>query len=551
VNKSQHFRNAADAFVEQLALDGVDTIFGNPGTTEYAVLDAICRHSGIDFILTLHEGVAVSAAGAYARGSGKVGVVELHAGPGLGNGLGMIYNAWASNTPLLVYVGQADQATQYLEPTLGGDLVAMARPVTKWAYEIQTAEEVPAVVRRALKVARTPPFGPVVLAFPMDLSERPCAAAAAASPAARLAVEPDPEAIAEAAALLLDATAPLLVPGDGVSRAGALVELTELAALLGAPISGGTMYETAFDPDCPLAGDRLPQGGREARAFLEQHDVILAVGTKVFTQLFPEPGDPAPSSRVIHIGLDQWELGKSQPSTIVFADERAALRRLLDALERQAGAETLTLWRKRRHAVTQRLRTARDAARAADTDPPAGTGMTGVSAIRRIAEVLPAETVVIDEGHTNSAAIHRYLPARPARFYRGRGGGIGEALPMAVGLKLARQEDPVVAFVGDGSALYSLTAIWTAARYGLPVIWVVLDNGTYQVLRQNADRRRGGRNGDLPYLGTDLSPAVDFLSVARSFGAEAERVSVHEEIGPAFERSLARSGPTLIDLVVQ
>jgi benzoylformate decarboxylase len=515
------------------------------------VLDAISRRTDIDFILALHEGVAVSAAGAYARGAGKVGVVELHAGPGLGNGLGMIYDAYYSNTPLVIYVGQADQSAQYLEPILGGDLVAMARPVTKWAYEIATAQEVPQVVRRALKVARTPPYGPVVLALPMDISEAPCVTPAVASPPVRLAVGPDPDAIAEAATLLLGASAPLLVPGDGIPRTGALAEVAELAELLGAPIRGGTMYETAFDPDSPLAGERLPVGGREARAALGPHDVIIAVGTKVFTQLFPEAGDPAPGSRLIHIGLDPWELGKSQPSTIVFADERAALRSLRAELEARADEETRALWRKRREEVAQRLRTAREAALEADARLPQGDVMSGTTAIRRIAEVLPRETVIIDEGHTNSAALHRYLPARPGRFYRGRGGGIGEALPMAVGLKLARPDDPVVAFVGDGSAMYSLTAIWTAARHHLPVVWVVLNNHTYQILRVNADRRRAGRNGGLPYLGTELDPAVDFLAVAEGFGATAVRVTSQDQIGPAFERALTRPGPTLIDLVVQ
>src|SRR5262245_44151982 len=198
----------ADAFIEQLIASGVRHVFGNPGTTEQPFLGRLWRYPELRFVTTLHESVAVCAAEGYARATGSVGVVELHAGPGLGNGLGMLYNAAEGRTPMVVYVGQSEQTGLYLEPTLSGDLVAMAHPVAKWAHEVRTVDEIPQIVRRALKVATTPPCGPVVLSIPMDLMDQPCSARVTPSAPIRTAVRPDPDAVTEAADVIARADAP-------------------------------------------------------------------------------------------------------------------------------------------------------------------------------------------------------------------------------------------------------------------------------------------------------------------------------------------------------
>ena len=323
----------ADAFIEQLIAGGVRYVFGNPGTTEEPFLGRLHRYSELRFVTTLHESVAVCAAEGYARASGSVGVVELHAGPGLGNGLGMLYNAAEGRTPLLVYVGQVEQSARYLEPTLGGDLVAMAHPLAKWAHEVLTAEEIPQIVRRALKVATTPPCGPVVLSVPMDLMEQPCAAAIAPALRIHTGVRPDPNAISEAADVIARADAPVILVGDGVARAGAIDDVDELARLLGAPVYGAFMTETCIDPDSPLNAGRLPsiEGSAAARA-LRPYDCVIAVGTKVLSQIFPVPGLPLGERDVVHVGLDTWELAKNQPSTVVFGDERESVHELTAAL---------------------------------------------------------------------------------------------------------------------------------------------------------------------------------------------------------------------------
>jgi benzoylformate decarboxylase len=543
--------SAAEAFVQQLAACGVRHVFGNPGTTEYAVLDAIQGRSDIDFMLTLHEGVAVSAAAGYARASGTPGVVELHAAPGLGNGVGMIYDAWAGQTPLVVYVGQADQAALYLEPTLAADLVAMARPVSKWAYEIRTPGEVPQVVRRAMKFALTPPYGPVVLSLPMDVSEAPCSGVVEAPSAVRTRVQGDPDAIGEAVRILLEASAPIVVPGDGVARSGALTEVAQLAELIGAPIRGGTMSETAVRPGHPLMADRLHYGGAEARSILAQHDVIVAIGTKVFTQLFPLPGDPAASRTAIHIGLDPWELGKSHASTLIHGDEQLVVRELTRRLVSERSEETARLWSKRRQVTEAEIAAARAASLRADQKGWDSSPMSSARAASEITEALPSDACIVDETNTAAGAFYRYFQPRPGRWFRARGGGIGEGLPMALGVKVARPDSPVVALVGDGSAMYSLTAFWTAVHHQIPVVWVILNNQSYRILEQNAVRRRTPDRAADPFVGTSLTgPVLDFGQVAAGMGANAIRVEDPRVLADAVRTALASGTPTVIDLLM-
>ena len=542
---------AAQAFVAQLAACGVESVFGNPGTTEYAILDAIQERDDIDLIVALHEGVAVSAAAGYARASGKVGVVELHASPGLGNGLGMIYNAWTGQTPLLIYVDQNDQASLYLEPSLASDLVAIAKPVTKWAYEIRTSDEVPQIVRRAMKVAQTPPLGPVVISLPMDISEQPCSTPVQAPSALRLAVPGDPAAIQDAVDLLASATSPVIVPGDGVVRSKAQAELSRLARLIGAPIRAGTMAETAIEPDEPLTANRLALGGAETNAALAEHDVVVAVGTKVFQQLFPIPGDPVPGAEVIHIGLDPWEMGKNNLSTLLHGDERTVLGQIAEQLERRADKDARRRWTARRQHVEAELAAAAAAALDHDRKTWEARPMTPARMAHEIVAGLPEDVCLVDEAITAQPALYRYYTPKIARWFRLRGGGIGEGLPMAVGVKLARPDSPVVALSGDGSSMYAMTALWTAAHHDLPVVWIILNNATYRILQQNAVRRRPGEQAKLPVLGTSLTgPALDFATIAKGHGVHGVRVEDPALLASAVRDAVASGVPTLLVVAI-
>ena len=543
--------SGADAFIEQLLAAGVRVVFGNPGTTEAPFLSRLADYPQLRFIVALHEAVAVCAAEGYARATGQIGVVELHAGPGLGNGLGMLFNAAEGRTPLLVYVGQAEQRGLYMEPTLSGDFVAQAHPIAKWAYEMRTTDEIPQITRRAIKVATTPPCGPVVLSIPMDLMEAPCTAPVADVSRIRTAVRPDRQAVEDAAAVIARANSPVVLAGDGVAQAGAIDELTALARLIGAPIHGAFMSETCIDPDEALNAGRLPSIDAEVAArVLEPYDCAIAVGTKVFANIFPSPGLPLGERDVVHIGLDTWELAKNQPSTVVYGDERESLRALTDSLTTLL-APIRTECEARRARAENSIQQAKNRALEADRQRWEDLPMSPERAVAELAALTPADARLIDESITAGSAVSRYFRFERGRWFRLRGGGIGAGMAIPIGIRLADPEGPIVALVGDGSSLYSITALWTAAHHGLPITWVILNNHSYRILKENARRGPDAAGAAQRLVGVDLTdPEIDFVSVAEGFGVEAHRLTSPEDIRQAYPAALAAGRPVLLDLSI-
>src|SRR5687768_13305472 len=272
-------------FTETPRAHGVEYIFGNPGTTEMPILDSLLEYPDLRYIMTLQESIAVGAAHYYAQASGKTGVVSLHVAPGLGNGLGMLYNAYEANSPMLVTAGQQDRRMRLREPLLGHDLVAMAAPVVKWSVEVQSADEMAPILHRALKIAHDPPEGPVFVALPIDVLEQDTTAGPlAASPLYRRAT-PDAEGIERAATLIGSSRRPAIVVGDGIARSGAQDELVALAELLGAPVYyEGLYHQVDFPTDHPNCSLRLPFDHAAIRATLGEADVVLLAGGSFFEE---------------------------------------------------------------------------------------------------------------------------------------------------------------------------------------------------------------------------------------------------------------------------
>ena len=332
------------ALLEQLVADGFRYIFGNPGTTEQPFMDLLQDYPQLEFILCLHEGVAISLADAYARATRKPAFVELHIAPGLGNAVGMLFNAKTGQSPLVVYVGQSASRALFQEPLLSGDLVEIATPVTKWAYEINHAADLPQAVRRALKISDEAPQGPVVLSIPIDVMDEEADVAIQPSSFTRWRAHPDPAAMDHAADLLARSSRPMIVTGDGVALSNGQDQVTRLAELLGAPIYQGYTTEVNVAADHPLVAGTLPFTNAAApestTRVLAEHDVVLALGVPLFRFIFPRSGGLVPSgTKVIQIDLNGWEISKSLPAAIgIKADCRAALLALLERLESRAPA---------------------------------------------------------------------------------------------------------------------------------------------------------------------------------------------------------------------
>jgi len=544
-------RAGKHALLEQLKADGVRYIFGNPGTTEQPFMDALQDHPELEFILCLHEGVAVSLADAYARATGKPAFVQLHIAPGLGNAIGMIFNAMGSHSPLVVYAGQSATDALFQEPLLSGDLVSMARPVTKWAFEVGHAADVPQALRRAMKIADAPPQGPAFLSIPMDVLDQETDAPVTPTSFTRWRVRPDTSAIAEAADILAKSERPLVIVGDGIAACDAQDELAAVAELIGAPVQSGYASEINIASDHPLNAGSFPRTTYDAAktiaAVIAKHDVVLAAGTPFFRLAFPKPGGmDMGSAKVIQIDIDPGEIGKNIPGALgIQADLKAALGELADLLRtrRPKGAED------RVKAIGDAARKKREDALAADRKSWDSVPISPARLMYEVASALPPDAAIFEEAISNSLVLGRYIAPQVGRYFRARGGGIGPGMPGTVGLQLAMPERKVVGIVSDGASMYSITALWTAAHHNIPAVFVVCNNSSYQILKQNVLDYLGTASAGRKFVEMDLhEPPLRFDKLAEAMGVHGERVERPEQIRPALERSLSLGAPALVDV---
>ena len=306
------------ALLQMLAEAGVKYIFGNPGTTELPLMDALVEDQRIQYILGLQEVPVMAMADGYAQASRSLGVVNLHISCGLGNAMGMLYNAYREGTPLLVTAGQTDRRLQFEEPILWSDMVQVARPWTKWSAEVNRVQDLPAALRRAVQTALTPPTGPVFLSLPMDLQSEVAELDLTPAKPLNYRVRPPLEALEQAGKVLADAKNPGILAGSRVLEADAVTELVQIAELLGAPVfseSGTTHGRLPFPADHPLYAQSLPLWSPEVRDRLAEFDVLLVVGMDLLRQyVYHEPSRAIPEHlRIIHLDQEAWQLGKNYP----------------------------------------------------------------------------------------------------------------------------------------------------------------------------------------------------------------------------------------------
>jgi benzoylformate decarboxylase len=527
-----HARPGKIAIFEQFAADGMTTMFGNPGTVEQGFLDMIDQLPAFQYVLALQETVAVGIADGYCRTNAAPALVQLHTGVGLGNGIGMLYQAKRGHSPLVVIAGSAGVRYDAMDSQMAADLVGMARPVTKYATRVTDPGSVLRVLRRAVKMAMTPPRGPVFVELPMDVLDAPTTESAVPTCVPIRGSAPLPGDLDLAAELLLGAQRPVILVGDGVAVAEAQAELTEVAERLGAPVWGVDSSELNIDTTHPLyRGETGHMFGATSAAAISGADAVLIVGTYVFPEVFPLLDNPFGDASVVHIDLDDYEIAKNFPVDIgLVADPRATLAGLATRLhDRWPARET---WQR----------------------PPVDPGDP---LIEQLAAALAASTgddlVVFDEALTASPGLRRHLPPRvPGNYFATRGGSLGIGIPGAIGAKLARPDVPVVGFTGDGGSMYTIQALWTAARYGVAAKFVICNNGRYRLLDNNIAQYWQERDiAAHGYPGSfDLTvPPLGFVELAGAMGVAGVRVEKAADVEPAVRAMLEHDGPFLVDLV--
>ena len=543
------------ALLELLKQEGVRVMFGNPGTTELPLMDALATEHELRYVLALQEAAAMGMADGYAQASGGLAVVNLHVAPGLGNAMGMLYDAQKAGSPVIVTAGQHEQGFNLTEPLLWADLPIIARPFVKWSAEVRQLSDLPRAIHRAAKTALAPPTGPVFLSLPGDILLASGELDLGEPTRVASAIRGDTHAIAAAAKLLAKAESPVIIAGDAVPQHDALRELVELAELLGAPVYDEGMASRAMFPSShPLYHGALVRLPGAIRSMLGQHDLLVSVGADLFTLSLPGDVEPLPEGMpVVHLDIDPWELGKNYPAqSAILGEPKATLPELTEAVrgvrttaDAQRAAKRLEHVKAEGTASLARLHALAGASFGRHPIHP-------LSLIQAIGEALPADAVVIDETVSSGVGLRRFLKSNdPQSFFGLRGGGIGWGLPAAIGAKLAIPERPVVALIGDGSALYTIQGLWTAAHEKLSMVFVVINNSSYRILKQRTNAMKALAAQTDRYVGMDLdNPRVDFVAVARGFGVAAHRVTRLSELSDMLAAGLRADGPTLIDVEV-
>jgi benzoylformate decarboxylase len=545
------------AIVEQLLADGITVMFGNPGTVEQGFLDALESYPNFHYITTLQETIAVAMADGYARATQRAAVVQLHSGVGLGNGIGMMYQARRGGAPLVVIAGESGVRYDSMDAQMAADLVAMARPVTKWATRVVDPSSTLRVLRRAIKLASTPPTGPVFVALPMDVLDAASEEEVAATSIPDTRVAPRLEAVTAAAALLAGAERPLIIMGDGVAFSGAQDELTRVAELLGAEVWGANSSEVNMSADHPLFRGQLGHMfGEHSKAITAQADAVLIVGTYVFPEVFPAlEGVFAERAAVVHIDLDGYEIAKNFRVDAGFvADPRETLHLLAQVLERQLSGAQREAAQRRTIELGNQKRQELEAAAAADRAYEGDSPIHPSTFMTELARQAPEDVVVFDEALTSSPELTHHLPpTQPGHYFSTRGGSLGVGFPGAMGLKLALPDKTVIGFSGDGGAMYTIQSLWSAAHHDIGAKLVVCNNRSYQLLKLNVQqywRERSLPDHVFPASFDLGAPEIRFDELARGMGVPAARVEGAEDVAPAIAEALASDGPYLIDLML-
>ena len=546
-----------DALAQMLIAEGAEFIFGNPGTSETPLLDVLQDYPQLRYIQSLQEGTAVGMADGYARATGRPAFANIHIAGGLANGISALYNAYRGGTPLVLTAGNSDTRMLLTDPTLSGDLVEMTSQYTKWSTQVLHPSDIPMAVRRAYKEAKTPPTGPVFISFPWDTMDETGDLNIVPSSTGFFRTRPDTDAVARASQLLSQADNPIIVVGDRVAQSGAAAQVIRVAEQLGARVYATSMSEVNFPNSHDLYGGILNTSSPATQRLLAGADVVMAVGTDVFSSfLYVSEPFLGSQTKLIHLDSSAQELEKIYPTEVgILADPGAGLAELSEALDqemsasnREAAATRAATWsaQKKRSGeqYQQRLQERWN-----------NTPMPVERMMHELALGAPPGTIVADEAITSRPALMRaFTFDEPGSLYGIRGGALGWAMPGALGVKLANPDRPVLAVVGDGASMYTVQALWTAARYNIPVVYAICNNRSYRILKVNMDtylrHMQDDHERQSDYVGMDFANPLDLAAIARAMGVAGETVEDPADLGPALERAYATGKPALLDVAI-
>ena len=541
------------AFLQLLVDEGISHMFGNPGTTELPIMEVMPDFPQLNFVLGLQEAIVVGMADGYARASGKLAAANVHVAPGLGNAMGALYNAKFSNSPLILTAGQQEQGHGLLEPLLYDPLVPIAQPLVKWAVEATRVEDLPRIIRRAAKIALTPPMGPVFISLPGDVLDAQAELDLGKPVRVMADSRPSDATIGQIADMLLAARAPVIIAGQELATRDAFAQASELAELLGAAVyASSNPYSAQFPTEHPAFMGSLTRSQKQVRETLAPYDLLICLGADLLRMSVYSPVDPLPDNLpVLHISERSGELGKNYRTDLaVQAQVRETLDALLPVLCARRSAQSAGQAIERLAQLAPRNWAAqRDKASAAALVNASRAPIDPRLLMMRISDEMPRDGVVVEEALTSSNSLPGFLRlADRQSFYGLSSGGLGFGMPGAIGVSLALPGRRVTAVIGDGSAMYGIQALWTAAHLKLPITYVIPNNRSYRILKERLVSMRSTDK----FIGMDMrDPAIDYTGLARSMGVPARCVTDPADIVPALREAAGRQGPSLVEVIVE
>lgn len=541
-----------EALMQILKQEGVEYVFGLPGSTELMFMDALVDHPEIKYILGLHEVNAIGMAEGYTRVSGKVGVVNVHTYAGIAAALPMLFNSQLGGVPMVITAGKQDNRLNLHDPHLAGDAVALASHLTKWSAEIDYAEDIPMIMQRAFKIAQQPPTGPVFISLPVNVLEQNIDVDIFQTKPLSTGLRTDQNALNKAAEILAGAKKPVIVVENGVARNNAVAEVVKLAELIGARVYQPWQGDVNFPNTHQQYLGEFMTGNPATREMLLSVDALVTVGVALFAEggYLPKPL-VTPNTKIVQIDDNPWEISKNYPADAgLLGNIKISLTELIQILQKKINKQDVDA---RIKVIIEERNKINKAFADSDEKEKNNYPIAVTRLMHEINNTLPPGTLLFEDAPSSSSTLFRIVELnKPDTYFRCRAGGsIGWGLPAAIGGKLAAPDKPVVAVVGDGSSLWSIQALWSAAHYNLPVTFIVCANASYRICKMGL-RRKIGERAKGRCLGMDFeNPRIDFVKLGESMGLSGQKVEKPEELAKTLKAAFKLNKPNIVEVGIE
>lgn len=538
--------SGAEVLIETLKGNGVEHIFGCGGSALLPIHDSLLDHRELKYLMSLHEMCTVAMADGYARASGKVGFAMVHVAVGAANAMGALLAAQRDKTPLVVLAGERE--TQILgrrsyNESLG-PLPDAVRPFVKWSWQIQRADKIAEEVNKGFKIAKASPAGPVFLSLPMDMmteqvdAKLPFSATCDVSPTIR----GNEQYVLAAAAMLAKAERPVILMGSGVGHSRASQEVVLLGEAIGAPIFlERNSFVIDFPRNNPLFGGYFSFNN----PLVKNTDLLVVIGGRTEIEMHYHPGVSHEFPKIIQITTEAEEIGLVHHVDVgLIADPKEALKDILTVLKGEGSRLTSETVRTRIKSVGNFMNSRRDAVALKIKEHWNSKPLSPSRVLQALAEVADGDPVVVGISASGGAMAATLVNA-PTVFSQNGVGYLGWGLPASLGISVAMPKKRVICVIGDGGFMFGPQALWTAARYGIPVFTLVLSNRSYVVDRSEKMIQRKA------FIGTELgNPDMDFAKMGQSMGVKSFRITEAKEITDVFNEAWKLKEPVIVDAVV-